>query len=88
MPRKLCYNEGMEKEREKAARNEWCEGGKKRYVLSATLFTAQQNVLCHKLAISPYTVGKHVQNILHKLGVTNRTQAVSYTLFEGGDLQK
>jgi len=47
MPRKLCYNEGMEKEREKAARNEWCKGGKKRYVLSATLFTAQQNVLCH-----------------------------------------
>jgi DNA-binding NarL/FixJ family response regulator len=37
-----------------------------------------------KLAISPYTVGKHVQNILRKLGVTNRTQAVSYTSFEGG----
>ncbi len=36
------------------------------------------------LAISPYTVGKHVQNILRKLGVTNRTQAVSYTSFEGG----
>ena len=36
-----------------------------------------------KLAISPYTVGKHVQNILRKLGVTNRTQAVSYTSFEG-----
>ena len=37
-----------------------------------------------RLSISPYTVGKHVQNILHKLGVTNRTQAVSYTSFEGG----
>lgn len=37
-----------------------------------------------KLAISPYTVGKHVQNILRKLGVTNRTQAASYTSFEGG----
>lgn len=36
-----------------------------------------------RLSISPYTVGKHVQNILRKLGVTNRTQAVSYTSFEG-----
>ena len=35
------------------------------------------------LAISPYTVGKHVQNILRKLGVVNRTQAVAYTSFEG-----
>ena len=37
------------------------------------------------LSISPYTVGKHVQNILRKLGATNRTQAVSYTSFEGDD---
>lgn len=36
-----------------------------------------------QLSISPYTVGKHVQNILRKLGVTNRTQAASYTSFEG-----
>lgn len=36
------------------------------------------------LAISPYTVGKHVQNILRKLGVVNRTQAVAYTSFKGG----
>ena len=35
------------------------------------------------LFISRFTVGKHVQNILRKLGVTNRTQAVSYTSFEG-----
>lgn len=35
------------------------------------------------LAISPYTVGKHVQNILRKLGVVNRTQAAAYTSFEG-----
>jgi DNA-binding NarL/FixJ family response regulator len=35
------------------------------------------------LSISPYTVGKHVQNILRKLGVANRTQAASYPLFEG-----
>jgi DNA-binding NarL/FixJ family response regulator len=41
--------------------------------------------IASKLAISPYTVGKHVQNILRKLGVTNRTQAVSYTSFEGGE---
>ncbi len=41
--------------------------------------------IASKLAISPYTVGKHVQNILRKLGVTNRTQAVSYTSFEGGN---
>ncbi len=38
-----------------------------------------------QLSISPYTVGKHIQNILRKLGVANRTQAVAYTLFEGGD---
>jgi DNA-binding NarL/FixJ family response regulator len=37
-----------------------------------------------QLAISHFTVGKHVQNILHKLRVMNRTQAVSYTAFEGG----
>jgi two-component system, NarL family, response regulator DevR len=36
-----------------------------------------------RLSISHYTVGKHVQNILRKLGVANRTQAVSYTSFEG-----
>ena len=35
------------------------------------------------LSISPYTVGKHVQNILRKLGVANRTQAVAYTSSEG-----
>jgi two-component system response regulator DegU len=44
--------------------------------------------IASKLAISPYTVGKHVQNILRKLGVTNRTQAVSYTSFEGGMIFK
>jgi DNA-binding NarL/FixJ family response regulator len=36
-----------------------------------------------QLAISHYTVGKHVQNILRKLGVVNRTQA-AHTSFEGG----
>ena len=36
-----------------------------------------------QLFISRFTVGKHVQNILRKLGATNRTQAVSYNLFEG-----
>ncbi|MEO8974128.1 MAG: response regulator transcription factor [Ktedonobacteraceae bacterium] len=35
------------------------------------------------LCISRFTVGKHVQNILRKLGATNRTQAVSHALFEG-----
>jgi len=40
-----------------------------------------------QLTISRFTVGKHVQNILRKLGVTNRTQAVSYTSFEGDEEQ-
>lgn len=38
-----------------------------------------------ELSISPYTVGKHVQHILRKLGVVNRIQVASYTSFEGGD---
>jgi len=40
-----------------------------------------------QLSISRFTVGKHIQNILRKLGVTNRTQAAqaaSSTAFEGG----
>lgn len=40
--------------------------------------------IASQLSISPYTVGKHVQKILRKLGVTNRTQAASYTSSEGG----
>nr|BBH95746.1 DNA-binding response regulator [Thermogemmatispora argillosa] len=36
-----------------------------------------------RLSISPYTVGKHVQHILRKLGASNRTQAVSHTSLEG-----
>jgi DNA-binding NarL/FixJ family response regulator len=39
--------------------------------------------IASKLSISPYTVGKHVQKILRKLGATNRTQAALYTSFEG-----
>ncbi|HKV59162.1 MAG TPA: response regulator transcription factor [Ktedonobacteraceae bacterium] len=42
--------------------------------------------IASQLAISRFTVGKHIQNILKKLGVTNRTQAAqaaSYTTFEG-----
>ncbi len=38
-----------------------------------------------QLSISHYTVGKHVQNILRKLRVKNRTQAASSTSFEGGE---
>lgn len=39
--------------------------------------------IASQLSISRFTVGKHIQNILRKLGVTNRTQAASYTSFEG-----
>lgn len=49
----------------------------------ALLRLGQRNKQIAKhLAISPYTVSKHVQNILRKLGVANRTQA-AYTSFEG-----
>jgi DNA-binding NarL/FixJ family response regulator len=40
--------------------------------------------IASQLSISHFTVGKHIQNILRKLGATNRTQAISYTSFEGG----
>jgi len=36
-----------------------------------------------RFSISHYTVGKHVRQILRKLGAANRTQAVSYASFEG-----
>lgn len=36
-----------------------------------------------RFSISPYTVGKHVRQILRKLGAVNRTQAVLYASFEG-----
>ena len=39
--------------------------------------------IASQLSISRFTVGKHIQNILRKLGVTNRTQAALYTSFEG-----
>ncbi len=39
--------------------------------------------IASQLSISRFTVGKHIQNILRKLRVTNRTQAASYTSFEG-----
>jgi two-component system, NarL family, response regulator DevR len=39
--------------------------------------------IASQLSISRFTVGKHIQNILRKLGVTNRTQAASNTSFEG-----
>jgi DNA-binding NarL/FixJ family response regulator len=41
--------------------------------------------IASSLAISPYTVGKHVQKILRKFGAANRTQAASYTPFEGDE---
>ncbi len=40
--------------------------------------------IASQLSISHFTVGKHIQNILRKLHVTNRTQAASYTSFGGG----
>lgn len=47
----------------------------------ALLRQGQRNKqIADHLAISPYTVGKHVQNILRKLGVVNRTQAAAYPL--------
>jgi DNA-binding NarL/FixJ family response regulator len=39
-----------------------------------------------QLLISPYTVGKHVQHILRKLGLANRTQIAAYTSFEVGEI--
>jgi two-component system response regulator DegU len=45
--------------------------------------------IASELSISPYTVGKHVQKILRKFGVINRTQAALYTSFEGDvDIEK
>lgn len=41
--------------------------------------------IAEELFISHFTVGKHVQNILRKLGAANRTQAVAHTLYEGNN---
>jgi len=50
----------------------------------ALLRQGQRNKqIAAQLAISHYTVGKHVQNILRKLGAANRTQAAAYPSFEG-----
>jgi DNA-binding NarL/FixJ family response regulator len=43
--------------------------------LLATGYSSAQ--VAHELVISPRTVGTHVQHILAKLGVSNRTQAVA-----------
>lgn len=53
----------------------------------ALLRQGQRNKqIADHLEISHYTVGKHVQNILRKLGVANRTQAAAYTSNEGDGL--
>lgn len=53
----------------------------------ALLRQGQRNKqIADHLEISHYTVGKHVQSILRKLGVANRTQAAAYTSNEGDSL--
>jgi DNA-binding NarL/FixJ family response regulator len=39
--------------------------------------------IAHELVISPRTVGTHIQHILAKLGVSNRTEAASYAYRHG-----
>jgi DNA-binding NarL/FixJ family response regulator len=42
-----------------------------------------QKAIAHRLVISPNTVATHIQRILPKLGVRNRTQAVVHAYREG-----
>jgi DNA-binding NarL/FixJ family response regulator len=41
-----------------------------------------QTEIAARLVITPRTVAKHVEHILHKLGVHTRTQAVALALRE------
>jgi DNA-binding NarL/FixJ family response regulator len=49
-------------------------------VLSLLSEGLTQSEIAKKLVISPRTVGKHIEHILAKLGVHNRTQAVALAL--------
>ena len=42
-----------------------------------------QRDIADELVVSPKTVGSHIQTILGKLGVHNRTQAVALAFREG-----
>lgn len=65
-------------EREEALRHIWALTDRERVVLGLLAEARSNDVIARTLRISPQTVRKHVQNVLSKLGVHSRLQAVSY----------
>jgi DNA-binding NarL/FixJ family response regulator len=52
-------------------------------VLSLLAGGLRQAQIATRLAVSPKTVGKHIEHILPKLGVHSRTEAVAFALRNG-----
>lgn len=57
--------------------------GKEDQVLNLLVQGKTNNEIAEELFLSPGTVRFHVSNILAKLGVSNRTEAVSFALQQG-----
>jgi PAS domain S-box-containing protein len=57
--------------------------GREREVLSLLVHGLNTRDIAHSLSISPSTARNHIQNILHKLQVHSRLEAVAYALEHG-----
>lgn len=66
------------RQREDALRRIWALTDRERTVLGLLAQAQSNDTIGRALRISPQTVRKHVQNVLSKLGVHSRLQAVSF----------
>jgi DNA-binding CsgD family transcriptional regulator len=55
-----------------------CLTEREKEILDLMSFGYTNKEIASKLCISPFTVYNHVRNILKKLGVKNRIQAINY----------